>query len=144
MEYAEFEAEYKRVSEVILNGRGGRDLTADVARLRVLAAQIDDEDDREDALLEVSGIEYVLAQGPGEPPTENILQARKAYAEADRNDGTPAERLARAEQGIQALMRIQNATPDEKAAIGSMEHTLRMLAGALRLVAADHLAQTAE
>ncbi|MET9312855.1 hypothetical protein ABZX12_13580 [Kribbella sp. NPDC003505] len=32
MEYAEFEVEYKRVFEVILNGRGDRDLTDDVAR----------------------------------------------------------------------------------------------------------------
>lgn len=133
MEYAEFEAEYKRVSEVILNGRGGRDLTADVARLHALAAQIDDEDDREDALLEVTGIEYVLAEGPGEPPTENILQARRAYAEADRNDGTPAERLARAEEGMRALERIADgADPDERRATGSLEHTLTMLIGALR------------
>lgn len=132
MEYAEFEAEYKRVSEVILNGRGGRDLTADVARLQALAAQIDDEDDREDALLEVSGIEYVLAQGPGEPPTENILQARKAYAEADRNDGTPAERLARAEEGVRVLRAIVATTPEEEQAIGSLEHTLLMLIDALR------------
>ncbi|MET9312856.1 hypothetical protein ABZX12_13585 [Kribbella sp. NPDC003505] len=81
MGYAEFEAEYKRVYEVILNGRGDRDLSADVARLSALAAQIDDEDDRENAY----------------------------------------------------LMRIENATPEEAGAIGSMEHVLRMLADALRL-----------
>jgi hypothetical protein len=132
MEYDEFEVEYKRVFEVILKGRGDRDLTADIARLHALAAQIDDEDDREDALLQVTGIEDVLAHGPAEPPSEIIMQAREVYAEAVRDDGTDAERLARAEEGIQALMRIENATAEEEGAIGSMEHTLRMLADALR------------
>jgi hypothetical protein len=132
MEYAEFEVEYKRVFEVILNGRGDRDLTADIARLHALAEQIDDEDDRDDALLEVTGIEDVIAHGPGEPPSEIIQQARAAYAEAVRDDGTDDERLARAEEGIQALMDIESATPEEEGAIGSMEHTLRMLADALR------------
>ena len=132
MEYAEFEVEYKRVFEVILNGRGDRDLTADIARLHALAEQIDDEDDRDDALLEVTGIEDVISHGPGEPPSEVIQQARAAYAEAVRDDGTDNERLARAEEGIQALMDIESATPEEEGAIGSMEHTLRMLADALR------------
>ncbi|RZU13585.1 hypothetical protein EV645_4431 [Kribbella rubisoli] len=132
MEYAEFEVEYKRVFEVILNGRGDRDLTADIARLHALAEQIDDEDDRDDALLEVTGIEDVISHGPGEPPSEVIQQARSAYAEAVRDDGTDNERLARAEEGIQALMDIESATPEEEGAIGSMEHTLRMLADALR------------
>ena len=132
MDYAEFEVEYKRVYEAILNGRGDRDLTADVARLSALAAQIDDEDDREDAYLEVSVIESAASRGPAEPPSEIIVQARRVYAEASRDEGTDAERLARAEEGIQALMRIENATPEEEGAIGSMEHVLRMLADALR------------
>ncbi|TDW70957.1 hypothetical protein [Kribbella pratensis] len=132
MEYAEFAVEYKRVFEVILNGRGDRDLTSDIARLHALAEQIDDEDDRDDALLEVTGIEDVISHGTGEPPSEVIQQARAAYAEAVRDDGTDNERLARAEEGIQALMDIESATPEEEGAIGSMEHTLRMLADALR------------
>ncbi|MFC6161534.1 hypothetical protein [Kribbella jiaozuonensis] len=134
MEYAEFEVEYKQVADIILNGRNGADLTADIARLRALANQIDDEDDRDDALLEVSGIEVAIAHGPGEPPSEVILEARRIYAEADRDDGTTAERLARAEQGVQALERLEAATPEEEQAIGSLEHTLVMLIGALRLM----------
>ncbi|MET9269828.1 hypothetical protein [Kribbella sp. NPDC003557] len=135
MEYAEFKPEYKRVFEVILNGRGDRDLTADVARLHALAAQIDDEDDREDALLEVTGIESILAREPAEPPSEIIVLAREVYAEAVRDDGTVAERLARAEEGMRALERLSpGANPDEKVAIGDYEHTLHMQIGALRLM----------
>lgn len=132
MEYAEFEVEYKRVYEAILSGRSDKDLKADAARLSALAAQIEDEDDRADAYLEVSVVESAAARGPAEPPSEIVVRAREVYGEAVRDDGTVAERLARAEEGIQALMRIENATPEEKGAIGSMEHVLRMLADALR------------
>ena len=132
MDYAEFEVEYKRVYEAILSGRRDRDLSADAARLAALAAQIDDEDDREDAYLQVSVVESAAARAPAEPPSEIIVQAREVYAEASRDDGTDAERLVRVEEGIQALMRIETATPEEEGAIGSMEHVLRMLAGALR------------
>jgi hypothetical protein len=133
MEYAEFEVEYKRVTNRILHGDHA-DLTADIAHLRALAERIDDEDDRDDALLEVTGIEDVIAHGPGEPPSEIIQQARAAYAEAVRDDGAAAERLARAEEGMRALERIAtNATPDECQAIGDYEHVLHMLIGGLRL-----------
>ncbi|MFF0266462.1 hypothetical protein [Kribbella sp. NPDC004536] len=133
MEYAEFEVEYKRVSELIMSGHSDQIQPADIARLRELAAQIDDEDDREDALLEISGTEHVLANRSDERPSELLMHARTIYAEAERNDGTDAERLARAEKGIEALMGIENATPEEAGAIGSMEHVLRMLADALRI-----------
>ena len=60
----------------------------------------------------------------------------QVFREADRNDGTTAERLARAEDGMRALERIAvNATPDERQAIGTLEHSLQMLIGALRLLA---------
>jgi hypothetical protein len=135
MEYAEFEVEYKRLTELIMNGRTKQIQPADITRLQALAAQIDDEDDREVADLEVAGIEDVLVNYSGERPSELLMHARSIYAEANRNDGTDAERLARAEKGIEALMRIENATPEEAGAIGSMEHVLRMLADALRSTA---------
>lgn len=132
MDYAEFELEYKRVTELIMTGRTNQIQPADIARLRTLATQIDDEDDREIADLEVSGTEWVLAQDPGKPPSEILMQARGLYQEASRDDGTDAERLARAEHGIEALMRIESPTPEDAGAIGSLEHVLRMLADALR------------
>ena len=135
MEYAEFEAEYKRVSDLLMNGRRDEIQPADIARLRALAAQIDDEDDRGDAFLEISGTEWILAQDPGEPPSEIVMQAREVYAEAVRDDGTIAERLARAEEGMRALERLSpGANEDEKVAIGDYEHTLHMQIGALRLM----------
>lgn len=132
MEYAEFEAEYQQVVLMLRGDRSG--LPAAIERLRESAASIEDEDDREEAGWEIVALEDALAQGPGEPPTEVVLQMREAFAEADSNEGTLAERLARAEEGIRALERISaNATVDEKREIGALSHTLHMLAGALRL-----------
>jgi hypothetical protein len=134
MEYAEFEAEYRRVFELVVNGRGDTDLTPDIARLHALADRVADEDDRAEARSEVVGLENSLAHDDDEPPSEIIVEARAVFREADRNDGTTAERLARAEEGMQALMRIAaNATPDERQAIGDLEHMLQMLIGALRV-----------
>lgn len=136
MEYTEFEVEYRRVFELVINGPGDADLAPDIARLHALANRVDDEDDREEARSEVVGLEDALAHDDEEPPSEIIVQARAVFREADRNDGTTAERLARAEDGMRALERIAvNATPDERQAIGTLEHSLQMLIGALRLLA---------
>ncbi|MET9269829.1 hypothetical protein [Kribbella sp. NPDC003557] len=62
MEYAEFEVEYKQVYEAILNARGDRNLTEDAARLSALAAQIDDEDDRENTLRMQAGAVHLMQQ----------------------------------------------------------------------------------
>ncbi|WP_432885881.1 hypothetical protein ACQPYH_02380 [Kribbella sp. CA-245084] len=133
MEYAEFELEYKRVSEGIIEGRRDTDLTAEIPRLRALAEQIDDEDDRRLADSVIAGIEDIAAQEPDEPPSEVILRARQVFSEAKRDDGTTAERLARAEEGVRALSRISDTTPDEEQAIGALSHSLDMMIGALRL-----------
>jgi hypothetical protein len=47
MEYAQFEVEYRRVYELVVNDRGDTDLAPDIARLHALADRVDDEDDRE-------------------------------------------------------------------------------------------------
>jgi hypothetical protein len=133
MEYAEFELEYKRVSEGIIEGRRDIDLTAEIPRLRALAEQLDDEDDRHLADSVIAGIEDIAAQEPDEPPSEVILRAREVFSEAKRDDGTAAARLARAEEGVRALSRISDTTPDEEQAIGALSHSLDMLIGALRL-----------
>jgi hypothetical protein len=127
--------------------RGDRSgLPAAIERLRVLAASIEDEDDRAEAGWDVVALEDAIEKGKDEaPPTEIIMRARAAYSEAVRDDGTMAERLARAEEGMRALERLSpGATPDEKAAIGDYEHTLHMHIGALRLDVPDELARTAE
>ncbi|MEV4266534.1 hypothetical protein [Kribbella sp. NPDC049584] len=135
MEYADFEVEYKRVSDGIAEGRRYSDLAAELPRLRALAEQIDDEDDRHLADSVLAGIEDIIARGPGEAPSEIIMEAREAFAEGDRNDGTVAERLARAEEAVRALSRIAaDASADEAREIGALEHSLQMLIGALRLM----------
>ncbi|HET6741881.1 MAG TPA: hypothetical protein VFH76_23215 [Kribbella sp.] len=133
MEYAEFEVEYKRVTELIMTGRIQQIQPTDIARLRNLAAQIDDEDDREDALLEISGTENILANHVAEGPlSEVILEARRISAEGNRYDGTLAERLARAEEAFSALDRLPGATWEEEQQIGALGHTLAMVIEGLR------------
>jgi hypothetical protein len=131
MDYQEFEAKYQRVVHLLRGDRSG--LPAAVERLRELATAIEDESDREEAGWDIVALEDAVAKSNDEPPSEIVLRARAVFAEADRNDGTAAERLARAEEGVRALSRIAaDATPDEEGAIGALEHTLQMLIGALR------------
>jgi hypothetical protein len=135
MEYAEFEAEYQQVVHLLRGDRSG--LPAAIERLKELATGIEDEDDREEAGWDIVALEDSIEKGkrePDEPPSEVILQARRIYAEANRDDGTTAERLVRAQEGVQALERLEVATPEEEQAIGALEHTLMMLIGALRLM----------
>jgi hypothetical protein len=130
MEYVDFEAEYQQVVHLLRGDRSG--LTAAIERLKELATGIEDEDDREEAGWDIVALEDAIEKSKDEePPSEAILQARKAYAEAVRDDGTVAERLARAEEGARVLTRM-SATPDEELAIGALSHTLDMLIGALR------------
>jgi|tagenome__1003787_1003787.scaffolds.fasta_scaffold20836298_2 hypothetical protein len=130
MTYDEFEAEYRRVVEMLRGDRSG--LTAAVERLRELAAGIEDESDRDEAGWDIVALEDAVASST-EPPSEIMLQARAAYAEADRNDGTAAERLARAEEGVRALSHLAAAaSPQEQAAIGALTESLEMLIGALQ------------
>jgi hypothetical protein len=133
MEYVDFETEYQQVVHLLRGDRSG--LTAAIERLKELATGIEDEDDREEAGWDIVALEDAIEKSKDEePPSEAILRARAAYKEGSRNEGAVAERLARAEEGFRALERIAaNATPDEKRAIGALEHTLQMLIGALRL-----------
>jgi hypothetical protein len=131
MKYAEFEAEYQQVVQMLRGDRSG--LPAAIDRLRELATTIEDEDDREEAGWDIVALEDSIEKSKDDvPPTEAIKQARAVYAEAVRDEGTVAERLARAEEGARQLTRM-SATPDEEQAIGALSHTLDMLIGALRL-----------
>lgn len=88
MEYAEFEVEYKRAFELVVNGLAPADMSSELARLHTLADRIDDEDDREEARSELVGLEDALAHDDDDAaPSEVILQARRVFAEADRKMG---------------------------------------------------------
>jgi hypothetical protein len=132
MQYADFETEYQQVVLMFRGDRSG--MPAAIERLRELASGIDDEDDREEAGWDIVALEDALEKGTEEEgPSEVIRRARRAFAEADRDDGTAAERIARAEEGIRELERVAaDATPDEQARIGALEHMLLMLIGALK------------
>jgi hypothetical protein len=133
VEYDEFDAEYNRVVEAVKAGLSTVALVAEIERLRALADGIDDESGRKDAGYDLAVLEDLLAHDDAEQPSEVTKQARAAYAEATRYDGTAAERIARAEAGIEKLGRIAaGADPEEREAITGLNESLDMLIGALR------------
>jgi hypothetical protein len=133
VKYDEFDAEYNRVVESVEAGLSTAALAAEVERLRVLADGIDDESGRKEAGYDLAMLEDLLAHDDTAEPSEVTQRARAAYAEATRYDGTPSERIARAETGIQQLTSIAaTADPEEQEAISGLTESLDMLIGALR------------
>lgn len=133
MEYDEFDAEYNRVVESAKGGLTIAALAAEIERLRVLAAGIDDESGRKDAGHDIEMLEDLLAHDDADEPSDATKRARAAYAEATRYDGTAVERIARAEAGIEQLGRIAAAAdPDEQEAISGLTESLDMLISGLQ------------
>ncbi|MFC5267418.1 hypothetical protein ACFPJ1_35335 [Kribbella qitaiheensis] len=132
MDYDQFDAEYQRVVEAAQSDLSTEALRVEVQRLRQLSAQVEDPDDREEAGHAVAMLENVLSTDPGPPPSEAVLAANQAYADATSSDGTPAERIARAEAGITEIARIaRTADPEEESSILQFNESLHMLIGAL-------------
>jgi hypothetical protein len=131
VQYDEFLAQYKQAH---FDWSFGRINTAEVAsRIAALRAELAglEPDKRVDA-------EYALNSFAAEISPES--QARMARAvdavnAAGADDGTIAERIARAEAGIAAVTAIAEESPDrsERHAILSLNETLVTLIEALRL-----------
>lgn len=133
MEYEQFYAEYTRVVEAVMTGLSLEELTVEVGRLRQLADGVDDLADREEAGHAVAMLESVLTLEPGPAPSAAVLAANEAHSRATASDGTAAERIARAEAGIEEIGRIaRTADPDEQSDIGQLNESLHMLVGALK------------
>ncbi|TCN39344.1 hypothetical protein EV644_107316 [Kribbella orskensis] len=78
-------------------------------------------------------LESVLALEPGPGPSAAVLAADEAYWRATASDGTAAERIARAEAGIEQIGRIaMTAYPDEQSDIRQLNESLHLLVGALK------------
>lgn len=131
MEYADFEAEYQQVVLMLRGDRSG--LPTAIARLKDLATTIEDDDDREEAGWDIVALEDAIEKEQDEqPPSDLVRQARRIYAAAARREGTTADRLARAERGVQALTELSGADRDEEQAISSMSHSLDMMIDGIR------------
>jgi hypothetical protein len=143
MDYEQFKTEYRTVFDAIDGDRPSADFAPDVARLKALAATIEDPADRRSAENRIATIEDVLSYGEGPPMSPAMVQAVRVHAAASAAGGTPQERIARAEAGMAEIGRIaeagmaeigriaEAAGPSEEAAIMNLNESLYMLSTAL-------------
>ncbi|WP_427885027.1 hypothetical protein ACQHIV_22875 [Kribbella sp. GL6] len=122
MEYAEFDAERRRI--VHAWGRSITDpevLAQAVDRLREQAPTVNGETERAKAIryLTVMDDLVLAARTPESVP---VQQASDVMLQASRLEGTPAERRARAEAGIEEISRIAYAAPT----VGERDAALEM------------------
>ncbi|MGY4770922.1 hypothetical protein ACXC9Q_28770 [Kribbella sp. CWNU-51] len=126
MEYAEFDAERRRIARA-----WGREITdpeqlaAAVERLREQAATVPGEADRDRAMRYLTTLDDLVAE-VGVPESEAVRRASDVLLEASRPEGTPAERRARAEAGMTEIARIAAAAPTagERDAVLEMNESL--------------------
>lgn len=133
MDYDQFRAEYDPVFDVLDAERLPDWLPAAIKRLKDLAATIEDPSDRRSAENDIAGIEGVLAEASDGPPISPAMMAAiRIHTEAGASNGTPAERIARAEAGMAEIARIaDNAPRTEQASILELNESLYMLILAL-------------
>jgi hypothetical protein len=130
MDYDEFFAQYKGAHELWTFGRLEVDgALAELDRLRAIAQSIEPADKRETA-------QYLLTQWANEmspQADERMSRATAILTRAGADDGTPAERKARAEAGIAEITSIADETRDigEQYAILGLNETLAKLIDAL-------------
>src|SRR4051794_17020481 len=101
MDYDEFRAEYDPVFDVLDAETLPGWLPGAIARLKQLAATIDDPADRRSAENDIAMIESVLSAGADEQTySAAMIEAERVHALANADDGTDEERIARAEAGM--------------------------------------------
>lgn len=122
MEYAEFDAERRRITHA-----WGREITdpeqlaAAVERLREQAATVPGEADRDRAMRYLTTLDDLVTEA-GEPESEPVRRASDVLLQASRPEGTPPERRARAEAGMAEIARIAGAAPT----VGERDAALEM------------------
>jgi hypothetical protein len=128
MDYQEFRAEFDPVYAVLDEPELPVWLPAAVARLKELAAAIEDPSDRRSAAKRIAALEGVLdAESDGPPISPAMMEAIRVYSAAGAAAGTPAERIARAEVGMATIGRIAEANPAEEASIMELNKSLYTL-----------------
>jgi HEAT repeat protein len=128
MTYEEFEADFQRVHEAAGDGLSTPALQAEILRLRQLAETIEDPRQRENAGYDIAMLDDLVAHDDDPAPSALMVEASGVYRRATAMDGTPAERIARAEAGIEEIERIADrAVGNEQASIAGLNETLSML-----------------
>ncbi|MFC9687371.1 hypothetical protein ACFTSF_02440 [Kribbella sp. NPDC056951] len=136
MDYAQFRVESDKVWDVLDAKVLPPTLQDDIARLKELAATIEDPKERWRAEGRIESIEGILREGEAgnqKPWSDAMNKAIQVHSAATDDSGTPAERIARAEAGMEAIGRIADSAPeDEQYAIIELNESLLMLAEALK------------
>ncbi len=131
MDYERFRVESDKVLEVLGDKTLPATLPDDIARLKELAATIDDPKDRWDADGDIENIEAIIRAGEGadEPPWSDAMnEAVRVHSAATDDAGTKAERIARITSAMAEIGRIaDSAPPAEQHAITEMNGSLFML-----------------
>jgi sugar phosphate isomerase/epimerase len=126
VEYDDYQAERRRI--IAAWGTEITDpeqLAAAVDRLRELAGTVDGEAQRAKAIRYLKSMDTLVVEARA-PESETLRQAFDALLRASVPDGTPAERRARAQEGMREIARIADAapTPAEKLAALNMTEPL--------------------
>ncbi|WP_328989799.1 hypothetical protein OG394_26540 [Kribbella sp. NBC_01245] len=136
MAYDEFRTEYDAVLEACLSARLDMDgLAVELDRLRGIAAALS-PDEQTQAATDLQSLDEILTMARQTPYSDSPAynEANRVFGLANSDDGTPAERIARAEEGIQQLRAIadRGADQQENYAIMRLTEPLAMLIDALR------------
>ncbi len=133
MDYDQFRTEYDPVFDVLDAETLPDWLPAAVTRLKDLAVSIEDPADRRSAENDIADIEGILSEAADGPPiSPAMMEAIRIHSAAGVGDGTPAERIARAEAGMAEINRIAESVPrTEQAPILELNESLYMLILAL-------------
>lgn len=135
MDYEQFRVESDKILDVLGDKTLPATLAGDIARLKELAATIDDPKDRWDADGDIENIEAIIRAGEGadEPPWSAAMnEAVRVHSAATDDTGSNAERIARINAAMVEIGRIaDSAPPEERHAIAEMNGSLLMLAEAL-------------
>ncbi|WP_020388569.1 hypothetical protein [Kribbella catacumbae] len=130
MNFEQFEVEYQLVFDSV-ESQSAAHFAPDVARLKAYASTLEDVRERTEAENLIADLEGVL-EYDAEPLSPAMVEAIRAHARADSAVGTPVERIARLEAGMEEIARIaEGAEPAEQASILEMNESLYMLIMAL-------------
>ncbi|MEV6272993.1 hypothetical protein AB0L64_37900 [Kribbella sp. NPDC051936] len=110
-----------------LRGADEATVAAEIARLKALAEQIDDERDRELALIRAQKLpELISGPRPGSSP--QYWRAASLVTQAVNDNGTPAEQIDHAERAITEIGALARQAPrHEFRTILRMNSTLKRL-----------------
>ncbi|MFF1822243.1 hypothetical protein ACFVWG_33365 [Kribbella sp. NPDC058245] len=135
MDYAQFKVESEKVWDVLDAKVLPPTLQDDIARLKELAASLEDPRQRWRAEGTILSIEGVIREGEAakeEPWSDAMNEAVQVHSAASDDSGTKAERIARITAAMAEIGRIADSAPsDEQYAIVEMNGSLAMLRSSL-------------